>query len=309
MYSGVDTAMPNSRPSRPVVGVLWMLAAGLCFVAVTALVKTLGPRIPAVESAFLRYLIGLILLVPMLWRMKTPQIDVKMHGLFAVRGLLHAIGVGCWFFAMTRIPLAEVTALNYLAPVFVTVGAVVFLGETMALRRILAVVAALVGAVIILRPGFRELSPGHIAMLCAGAVFGASYLLAKVLADRLDAAIVVAMMSVWVTVALGPVAVLNWVTPTLGELAILSGVAVFATAGHYMMTLALAAAPVTVTQPVTFLQLIWATLLGVLVFSEPIDLWVVLGGSVILAAVSYMTWREAQLKRRAVTPPIPAPKY
>ena len=57
--------MPNPAPSRPLAGILWMLVTGLCFVAVTALVKVLGPRIPAVESAFLRYVIGLFLLVPM----------------------------------------------------------------------------------------------------------------------------------------------------------------------------------------------------------------------------------------------------
>ena len=134
-------------------------------------------------------------------------------------------------------------------------------------------------------------------------------LLAKVLADRADAALVVAMLSVWVTIGLAPAALMAWVWPTWAELGILLGVALFATAGHYTMTLAMAAAPVAVTQPVTFLQLIWATLLGVLVFHEPIDIWVVVGGTVILGAVSYITWREARVKRRAVTPAVPATKF
>jgi drug/metabolite transporter (DMT)-like permease len=73
------------------------------------------------------------------------------------------------------------------------------------------------------------------------------------------------------------------------------------------MTLAFAAAPVTVTQPVTFLQLIWATALGALWFSEPIDIWVVLGGIVILGSVTFITWREAMLKRH-ITPDAPATK-
>lgn len=286
-----------------------MLAAGLSFVAVTALVKSLGQRIPAFESAFLRYLLGIVLLIPYLARIRLKEISGGLHKLFAARGLLHALGVGCWFFAMARIPLAEVTALNYLAPIFVTIGAAIFLGETLALRRILAVVAALCGAVIILRPGFREVEPGHLAMLVTGLVFGCSYLMAKALADRVEAMLVVAMLSIWVTVGLAPFAVLHWVWPTWWELTVLLFVAAFATAGHFAMTLAMAAAPVTVTQPVTFLQLIWATLLGVLVFSEPMDSWVMLGGGVILAAVSYITWREAQLKRRAVTPPMQATKF
>lgn len=300
--------MAEVRPSHPVKGVLWMLVTGLCFVAVTALVKMLGPRIPAVESAFLRYVIGLILLIPMLMRIDFRAYSMGLHGVFALRGLLHAAGVGCWFFAMARLPIAEVTALNYLSPIYVTLGAALFLGEHLALRRILAVAAALVGAMIILRPGFREIGPGHIAMLFTGLVFGGSYLLAKVLADRVDAAAVVAMLSVWVTLGLAPVALTHWVTPTWHELTILVGVAFFATAGHYTMTLAMAAAPVAVTQPVTFLQLIWATLLGLVMFAEPIDGWVMLGGGVILCAISYITWREAVLKRRGMTPPVPAMK-
>lgn len=85
-------------------------------------------------------------------------------------------------------------------------------------------------------------------------------------------------------------------------------VAVFATFSHYTMTLAFRAAPVAVTQPVTFLQLIWAVLLGLLVFGEPIDGWVVLGGSIILASVTFISWREAVLKRKTQTPPHTATK-
>jgi len=111
-----------------------------------------------------------------------------------------------------------------------------------------------------------------------------------------------------VTLGLAPFALAVWVTPTWGEIGMLFGVACFATAGHYSMTLAFAAAPLTVTQPVTFLQLVWATALGALVFAEPVDIWVVSGGGVILAAVSFITWREAVLKRRAITPPEVATK-
>jgi drug/metabolite transporter (DMT)-like permease len=85
-------------------------------------------------------------------------------------------------------------------------------------------------------------------------------------------------------------------------------VAVFATAGHYAMTRAFAAAPLTVTQPVTFVQLIWASLIGVFVFSEPMDGWVILGGGLMIAAISYITWREARLRTRTKTPVVSATK-
>ena len=145
-------------------------------------------------------------------------------------------------------------------------------------------------------------------MLLAAVVFAGSYLLAKVLADEARPVMIVTMLSIFVTIGLAPFAFAVWITPTPQELLILAGVAFFATAGHFTMTLAFAAAPVTVTQPVTFLQLVWATILGVVVFAEPVDLWVVLGGAVILGSVTFITWREAMLKRQ-VTPPSHATKF
>jgi drug/metabolite transporter (DMT)-like permease len=300
--------MDQNSNANPVKGVIWMLVTGLCFVAVTALVKFLGPRVPPAEAAFLRYSLGLVFLIPMIGTLRNAKLTPRLWGLFAGRGVIHSAGVILWFFAMTQIPIAEVTAMNYLSPIYVTIGAALFLGEKMALRRVGAILMALVGALIILRPGFREISPGHIAMLFTAVAFGGSYLLAKFTVDGTNPVVVVAMLSIFVTLGLAPFAIAVWVWPSVQELGVLFLVACFATAGHYTMSLAFAAAPVTVTQPVTFLQLVWAASLGAVVFGEPVDMWVVAGGALILASVSFITWREAVLKRRAITPPDPATK-
>ncbi|WP_299292768.1 DMT family transporter [uncultured Tateyamaria sp.] len=296
------------RPQNPIKGIFWMLVTGLCFVAVTALVKYMGPRVPPAEAAFLRYLLGLVFLVPMLPAVRDAHLTARQWRLFTLRGAFHAGGVILWFYAMTRIPIAEVTAMNYLAPVYVSIGAALFLGEKLAARRIAAIAVALIGTAVILRPGFREVAPGHVAMLFCAVAFAGSYLLAKIMADEAKPAVVVAMLSIFVTIGLAPFALANWVTPSWGDLGLLFVVACFATAGHYTMTMAFAAAPVTVTQPITFLQLVWAVLLGALVFAEPVDIWVILGGALILASVTFITWREAVLKRGAITPPSPATK-
>ena len=294
--------MVSQSLSRPVVGVFWMLVTGLCFITVTALVKFLGPRIPPAEAAFLRYLLGLVFLLPALGALREARLTRRQWTLCATRGAFHALGVILWFSAMVRIPLADVTAMNYLAPIYVTIGAALFLGEKLAFRRIAAVLVALLGAIIILRPGFREISSGHIAMIFTALVFGGSYLTAKILADEMKPSVVVAMLSIFVTIALVPFALVEWVTPTWYELGILFLVACFAVAGHYTMTLAFAAAPVTVTQPVTFTQLIWAVLLGYFAFGESVDVWVIVGGILILSSVTFITWREAVLKRTPTTP-------
>lgn len=297
----------TATAQSPARGIFWMVVTGLLFVAVTALVKLLGQRIPAAESAFLRYLMGLVFILPMLPQMRAARLSRRQIGLFGLRGLVHSGAVALWFYAMTRIPIAEVTAMNYLNPVYVTVLAVFVLGETLALRRIAATLAALIGALIILRPGFRELDPGHIAMLATALLFAVSYLITKILSSEVSASVIVAILSITVTIGLAPMALAVWVTPSVQDLAILLAVAACATAGHYTMTLALAAAPVTVTQPATFLQLVWAVSIGALFFGEPVDPWVILGGTVIMAAVVFITWREASLKRR-VTPAVPETK-
>jgi len=136
-------------------------------------------------------------------------------------------------------------------------------------------------------------------MLFTAIGFAAGYLIAKQLSGEVSAAVVVGMLSVFVTIGLAPFAFVVWVPVSWADVGWLFLVACFATAGHYSMTLAFAAAPLTVTQPVTFLQLVWAVILGAVVFDEPVDGWVVFGGAIILGSVSFITWREARAKRLA----------
>lgn len=298
-----------SAPNNTLTAILWMLLTGLCFIAVTAIVKIVGSDVPAAEAAFLRYLLGLVFLVPMLPAVKSAwqkgTLDRSALWLFSLRGFVHTFGVIAWFYAMTQIPIAEVTAMNYMSPIYVTLGAAIFLGEKLAFRRVAAIIVALIGGLIILRPGFREVSPGHIAMIGTALAFAVSYLVAGRMAGRVNATVIVAMLSITVTIGLFPFAMAVWVTPTVSQLLWLFLVAGFATAGHFTMTMAFRLAPMAVTQPVTFLQLLWSSLLGVVLFSEPIDFWVVVGGVLIMAAVSFIAWREFVLKRAAVkTPPL-----
>jgi drug/metabolite transporter (DMT)-like permease len=282
---------------RPVVGILWMVLTGLLFVGMTAVVKHVGTEVPAPQSAFLRFALGLPFAVPMLWPLWRTGMTGAQARLFAGRGVVHTVGVICWFYAMTRIPLAEVTAMNYLNPIWVTLGASLFLGERFEARRLLAVAAALVGALVILRPGLRVVGSGHLAMLGAAFFIAAGYLFAKRLSGLVSPSVVVGMLSVTVTVGLLPFAIAVWAPVGWVQLGWFLLTAVLATAAHYTMTRAFAAAPISTTQPATFLQLLWSVLLGAAAFGEPVDGWVILGGALIMAAVSFITWREAVARR------------
>ena len=284
-------------------GILWMLTAGLCFVAVNGTVRWLGQALPAAEGAFIRFAFGLLFLLPALVPALRQGFTAPIWRLFALRGALHVVAVILWFYAMARITVAEVTAIGFLNPIVVTLGAAALMGERISWRRALAIAVALAGAMIVLRPGLRSLQPGHLAQLGASVTFGASYLVAKRLSERVPASVVVAMMSLTVCAGLAPIAALHWVPPSLTQCAVLACTAFFATAGHYAMTRAFAAAPLTVTQPVTLLQLVWASLLGALVFAEPVDVWVLVGGATMIGAISYITWRESRTRRGVITPP------
>ncbi len=292
-----DTARASESPQRHLQGVAWMVLTGILFVGVTAAVKHGAADLPAAESAFLRFAFGLAFLAPTAGTLFRTRISPRQWRLIGLRGAVHALGVCLWFHAMTRITIAEVTAMNNLVPVYVTLGAALFLGESLAVRRLVAVAVAFLGALLILRPGVRELSDGHVAMMLVAMCLAGSYLFAKRMAAELPASVIVAMMSVVVTIFLLPLAIAVWRWPTPGEIAWTMLIACLATCGHYTMTRSFAVAPLSVTQPVSFLPLVWSVLIGFFVFQEGIDVWVILGGCLIVAATTFIAIREALLKR------------
>lgn len=291
--NGPGTAAGNLR------GIGWMLLTGLFFVGVTGLVRYLGTDMNPAQAAFIRYGFGVVLLLPVLMRLETVRLPRKTWGLHAARGLLHGMGVTLWFFAMARIPIAEVTALGFTAPIFTTIGAALFLGEKIRARRIGAVLIGFGGTLFILRPGFEAVSIGALAQLCAAPVFAGSFLIAKKLTDTQSSPSIVAFLSVGVTLVLLTPALMVWRTPTWTELGLLFCVASLATAGHVTITQAFRSAEITVTQPAQFLQLVWATLLGLLVFGEQPVLWTWVGGAIIVASATYIAHRETRDKKRA----------
>ncbi len=299
--------MPELPPPRrsTLAGIGWMAVTGLLFVCVTAIVRHLGSDLPAVEAAFIRYAIGLVMIAPVFLRRNFRRPDGRDMKLYVARGLVHGCAVMLWFFAMARIPIAEVTAIGYTAPIFTTIGAALFLGEKLQARRIAAVIIGFAGAMIIIRPGLETIKPGALAQLAAAPLFATSFLLAKRLTDTRDSAEIVAMLSIFCTIALLPGALMQWRTPTMTEIGWLTLTAAFATAGHYTLTRAFNAAPITVTQPMSFLQLVWASLVGLFIFGEGLDPMVILGGAVIVGAATYIAHREVVSAGRAVPKPDP----
>jgi len=163
---------------------------------------------------------------------------------------------------------------------------------------ILAIAIGLLGVMIILRPGFNPVSEGQIAQLLATPLFAASLLLTKRMTSNESLTVIVAGLSLVCSITLLPAALLVWVQPTPIQLVLLTGTALLATLGHFTMTKAFSLAPLTTLQPISFLQLLWATLFGVLLFAESLNVYVFIGGALLVGATTYIAHREALAARR-----------
>ena len=271
-----------------------MLLTGMLFVGVTVAVRYLGTSMNPVQAAFIRYCFGVVLILPLLSRAGVMSLDRDRLGFHALRGLVHGGGVILWFLAMSRIPISEVTALGFTTPIFVTLGAAVFLSERLKPYRVAAVLIGFIGALLILRPGLRVIDIGALAQLGAAPLFACSYLMAKSATRREASSMIVVLLSVFCTLTLALPALLVWRTPTLEELLLLGLTALLATSGHYCMTRALEAAEVSAVQPFTFLQLVWATILGLILFDETPDVWIWIGGAVIVGSATWMAQQEVR---------------
>ena len=271
-----------------------MLLTGMLFVGVTVAVRYLGTNMNPVQAAFIRYCFGIVLILPLLSRAGIMSLDRDRLGFHALRGLVHGGGVILWFLAMSRIPISEVTALGFTTPIFVTLGAAVFLSERLKPYRVAAVLLGFIGALLILRPGLRVIDIGALAQLGAAPLFACSYLMAKSATRREASSMIVVLLSVFCTLTLALPALLVWRTPTLDELLLLGLTALLATSGHYCMTRALEAAEVSAVQPFTFLQLVWATILGLILFDETPDVWIWIGGAVIVGSATWMAQQEVR---------------
>ena len=275
-----------------------MVLTTILFVGVTATVRYLEGEVPAPQAAFLRYAIGTLLLTPSLITLIKIKPNKPLMSKFLLRGLVHSFGVTLWFYAMSVMPVAEVTAIGFLTYIFVSIGACIFLKEKLHKHRITAVIISFVGALIILRPGFKVIESGQLGMLMATVVFTASYLIAKIVSKERSSSEIVAMLSVFTTIFLIPSAIYSWEPISLEALLILAFTALIATIGHITMTQAIKAAPMVVTQPILFLQLVWASMVGLFLFDEQIDIYVIIGGTVIMICVCYVSYREHVLGKK-----------
>jgi drug/metabolite transporter (DMT)-like permease len=280
-------------------GILWAALAGILFSILNVLMRDVTLDVHPFVVCFWRYLFGTLALLPVIMNSGVGVLRVAKPGNHLIRSLVHTGGLGLWFYALPLIPIAETTALGFTTPLFITLGAIFLLQEQVGLRRLVAVGIGFVGMLIILRPGFAELSYGSILMLISAPLFAGSNLLAKLVARDDSITAIVTWQSLLISLFCLPAAILVWELPSLTQFLWLILGGALGTAGHLALSQSYKVADITAVQPIGFLTLVWATLLGYAIFGDKPDLWTWIGAAVIFAANTYISHRELVRRGRA----------
>ena len=265
---------------------LWSMGAGLLFSVLNAIARTLTQHLHPMEAQFLRYLFGVAVMLPLVARAGLAAYRPQRIGGQFLRGAVHALGLMLWFSALPKIPLADMTAIGFTGPIF-SIG--------------------FAGMLVVLGPKFAgsgvQAGWWHLVMLASAPVFAASYLLTKALTRSETTEVIVFWQALTVTAFSLPLALPVWQWPSAWQWAGFAVCGLLGTFGHYCLTRSYRQADISATQSVKFLDLIWASLLGLAVFGDIPTLSTLIGGAIISAATIWLARRESRALSRMDSEP------
>lgn len=289
--------MTPPTPAQTRQGILLMLLAILMFTAMDALAKGLVARYPTAQVVWVRFA-GQALLVALILNARLPvYARTAMPRLHVLRAFAQMGATGFFFLSLNYIGLAEATALTDLNPVLITLGAALFLGEKLGPRRIAGVLAAMVGAMIIIRPGLSVFTPAALLPLCCAVCYAAAALLTRKVG---------ATESVWTAMIWGPAvgtvvltlaAPLYWQPFAPSDLPLFALLVALGTGAQLCLIRSFSVAEASVVAPFGYVGIVLATIWGIVLYDEFPDALSLLGAAVIVAAGLYVWHRETRAKR------------
>ena len=273
---------------------LWAIAAGLIFSLLNTQMRVLTFQFDPFQTQFLRYLMGLAVMLPLVLR--SGPSAFRPNGLSGQlwRGVVHTGGLLFWFAALPHLPIADTTAIGFTTPIFIMIGAAVVLGEQVVVARWVAAAIGFAGVMIVVYPTLSAAAGGwSLAMLISSPMFAASFLITKALTRRDSSEVIVVWQSLTVSLFTLHFALFHWQWPTPAQWAIFVVCGLLGSTGHWCLTNAYRLADISATQGVRFLDLVWASLLGFLVFGDRPSASTIAGGCVIFGATVWIARREA----------------
>jgi drug/metabolite transporter (DMT)-like permease len=274
---------------------LWSAVSGLLFVTLNSIMRELSTLIGGFETQFLRYFMGLMVLVPLMLKAGIRSYWPKNVAGQFTRGAVHTAGLLVWFVALPNISLAETTAISFTTPLFIMFGAALVLKEPMRWHRWVGSALGFAGVLIVVAPNLHGQAGWYgLVMLASSPIYAVSYLLTKALTRYERVEVIVAWQAITVATLSLPLALWHWQAPTAGQWAACVLCGMLGTTGHYCLTRSYAAAHISATQSVKFLDLVWATLIGWLAFGDHARESTFIGGVVICASTLWIARREAR---------------
>jgi len=257
-------------------------------------IRKASENLHILEVVFFRNLLAFIVMLPLLTSTGLAAIKMNNTKLFFMRGFFGAIGMLAGFTCLTLIPLAQATAISFSKPIFITIGATIFLGEIIRARRIAAIIIGIIGMLIIVQPGVNSLSFGIMLAIIAALAHSINALIVKklTLTDS-PQAIVTWMVIILIPITLLP-AVTVWQWPSFETWLYLWGIAIVGTLAHFSWTKSYTMAEITSLESIEFIKLPIMALFGWMIFAEIPGTWTWIGGSIIFISTIYISRREAK---------------
>ena len=280
-------------------GVLLGFAAFAAYAISDAFVKSLHGSLPAYEAVFFGAVLGLSAL-PFIRKRDDRWHEVlvaQRQGLWLVRALASAVGSTAAVIAFTALPMAEAFALIFLLPIFVTILSVLVLKEAVGWRRWSAVVAGFIGVLVVLRPGFRVLGIGHLAAIVCGLSGAVSMIALRMAGPHEKRVTLYGAGMVGSMLVAGLLMLANFRWPDLAQWSLLLGYGLLAALGSVLLMLATQKAPANHVAPTQYSQMLWAVLLGYVLFHDRLNWPMAIGIAIILGAGLFTFVREEQVTR------------
>lgn len=278
-------------------GALWIVLASLVGATMTALIKHVGQRIPVVEILFVRQFIVIAILTPVLVHHRRTVFKTEVMRYHVLRGVFGAIAMTTGFTAMVHLPLAEATAISFAKTLFMTLLAIVFLGEKVGIRRWSVTIIGFIGVLIIIRPDTDNVNAYALLALLSSMFVAGIMILLKKLARTEPSATIMIYQSMFVTGLLVGPAIYFWVAPTWLELGLILIIGLLMSMMQWLMIQGLKAAEAVAVAPVEYLRLLFATAIGIVVFAEIPTVWTVAGSAIIIGSTFYTIRRNAKRKK------------
>lgn len=283
----------------PVQCAFWIVLSGTLITIQLGIVRLIADQVHVFEIIFVRASFGLLFILPMLIKGRGIYLKPKKPGLNILCGALAFIATFCFYFAAKYMPLADITAIHFIRPVFAAYAAAIILGEVLSGRRILAFAMAVVGAAIIIRPGYVDFNVGILFVFGVIAVQSWNPINRKKL-SAVEHPDTVAVWNVLVVLPLGAICtIFVWTTPTLEQLGWMAAIGILEMINQRVLARAYVQGDAILVVGLHYTRLPIAAIIGFLMFGDVPEIWIWIGGTVIAFAAIFLARSEVKAAKKA----------